>query len=256
MITVLVGLLVVLLGARLRLRPPARRPPTRAVLDARPCATDPALADLSPATPTPVDPGEPDAVHGWRPHDWRPLVARRSIHRTTEPGPEHVATWCDDLARAVGSGATLPTAVATVEPPSTCVPAVDSIRLALARGAPLHDSCAPEDHPPALQVALTVIRACATQGGPAGEPLSRAAAILRGRAADAAERRTHSAQARLSAFVMTILPLCMLLLLVLTSGSVRRFVTTPLGLCVVASGAALNAIGWRWMRHLTNGGRP
>jgi Flp pilus assembly protein TadB len=58
----------------------------------------------------------------------------------------------------------------------------------------------------------------------------------------------HSAQARLSARVMTALPLAMLMLLVATSDSVRRVTVSPFGALVVTVGVALNLIGWRWMR--------
>ncbi len=58
----------------------------------------------------------------------------------------------------------------------------------------------------------------------------------------------------MSAVVMTILPVCMLSLLLLTSGSVRMFVGSPDGFGVVVIGAALNVAGWRWMRHLIGNG--
>jgi tight adherence protein B len=119
----------------------------------------------------------------------------------------------------------------------------------------LREASAIERCPAHLEVALTVIRACAAHGGPAAEPLSRAAATLRGRAADAAERRTQSAQARMSAIVMTVLPVCMLGLLLVTSGSVRTFAAGPLGLAVIATGTAANALGWLWMRRLIGGGQ-
>ena len=100
-----------------------------------------------------------------------------------------------------------------------------------------------------------MLRACAEHGGPPGEPIDRAAATLRGRAADLAERRTHSAQARLSAVVMTWLPIAMLALLLVSSASVRAAVTGPAGLLVVASGAILNFVGWRWMGRIIEGRR-
>ena len=71
----------------------------------------------------------------------------------------------------------------------------------------------------------------------------------------AAERRTQSAQARLSAVVMTVLPLAMLGLLLVTSSTTRQAATTPLGLLVIATGAVLNLAGWRWMRRIIVG-RP
>lgn len=225
----LAGLLVMLIGWRLQVRPQRRvpGPPTRA---SKACDS----VDVSGALR---------------------LGDRWPVRRPTGLGPEHVAAWCDGLARAVAGGATLATAIRTVEPPAPCVAAVSSIRLALERGASLHDACSSGPHPPDLQVAVTVIQACAAHGGPAAEPLGRTAAVLRGRAADAAERHTQSAQARMSAVVMTVLPIGMLILLLATSASVRSFVASPAGLGVVAVGAALNTLGWRWMRRLVDGSR-
>jgi Flp pilus assembly protein TadB len=92
-------------------------------------------------------------------------------------------------------------------------------------------------------------------GGHPAEPLDRAAAALRARAADRAERRTHSAQARASALVMTWLPIVVLALLVAMSGAVRSVVVTPFGAWSVLAGAGLNLTGWRWMRRLVDGVR-
>jgi tight adherence protein B len=95
-----------------------------------------------------------------------------------------------------------------------------------------------------------VVRACAEHGGSAAEPIDRAAAALRQRAALAGERRTNSAQARMSALVMTGLPAAMLMLLTITSGSVRAAATSPVGSIAIAIGALLNIAGWHWMRQL------
>jgi tight adherence protein B len=103
---------------------------------------------------------------------------------------------------------------------------------------------------PDLDLVLVVVRACAEHGGEGAEPIDRAAAALRQRAALAGERRTNSAQARMSALVMTCLPLAMLALLALTSRSVRAASTSPAGLVAIALGAMLNLAGWAWMRRL------
>lgn len=235
MTTMLVWLFVVLIGDRLRLRPPRR--PLGFV------TTSAGVGDVAP-----------DAGRiAWRRHRWSMLteLTRSSVGIA----PEHVATWADGLAGAIRSGSTLAAAIRDVEPPRSCAPAITSIRLASRRGASLRRACEIEPCPPHLDLALAVIRACAENGGPAAEPLSRAAATLRGRAADDAERRTQSAQARMSAVVMTVLPICMLGLLLLTSGSVRLFIGSPLGAGVVAVGALLNLLGWLWMRRLIDGGR-
>jgi tight adherence protein B len=83
--------------------------------------------------------------------------------------------------------------------------------------------------------------------------IDRVAATLRQRAADRAERRVQAAQARLSAHVMTAVPLSMLGLLLATDGDVRAVTTTPIGATCLVTGLALNAIGWTWMRHIVEG---
>ncbi len=219
----LVAALVLLVGAKLRVRPAPRVPTnSRAMTTSR-------------------------QVGGGA------MIKARVCPRRATIDAIHVATWCDELARAVSTGSTLVAAIRQVEPAPECGAAIGSIRLALERGAALQDACSIECGSHDLQLALTVLRACAAQGGSAAEPLSRTAATLRGRAADAADRLTQSAQARLSATVMTILPACMLVVLLASSGAVRGFVASPAGLMVVAFGAVLNTSGWRWMKRLIEG---
>jgi tight adherence protein B len=141
----------------------------------------------------------------------------------------------------------------TADPPASCSAYVDEIVFALDRGSRLADALAGPTPSPHLDLAVTVLRACALNGGPPAEPLDRAAATLRGRAADAAERQTQSAQARLSAVVMTILPVAMLVLLLATSSTTRAAASTPTGSVAIVLGAALNIGGWRWMRRIIAG---
>ena len=186
-----------------------------------------------------------------------PIVRPRShrlrlrVRRAGGPVPAgEVAAWCERLARVVRGGSTLTGAVCEVEPPSACRATIDAVVLGVRRGARLSDAAAVTTPSPHLNLALTVIRACAVNGGPPAEPLDRAAATLRGRAADAADRRTQSAQARLSALVMTILPVAMLLLLLATSSATREAAAGPAGLAAIGAGGALNVAGWRWMRRI------
>ena len=125
--------------------------------------------------------------------------------------------------------------------------------LAIERGVPVIDAIGQTAADRHLDLALTVVRACATAGGSPAEPLDRAASALRARAADAADRSVHSAQARMSAIVMTALPVAMLLLLTLTSPAIRRAALSPLGLTCITVGAVLNLAGWRWMRRVIGG---
>jgi Flp pilus assembly protein TadB len=161
-----------------------------------------------------------------------------------------VAAWCESLARVVRGGSTLIGALHSVAPPPSCRDALDPVILSLRRGGSLRDALDVATHSPHLDLAVTVLRACTANGGPPAEPLDRAAATLRGRAADLADRRTQSAQARLSATVMTVLPIAMLALLLTTSATTRSAATSTTGLAVIVAGAVLNLIGWRWMRRL------
>ncbi len=177
---------------------------------------------------------------------------RRS--RPVEPvDAAEVAAWCDALARVVRGGSTLAGAICNVEPPAGCRPVSDQITLALDRGRGLGEALAVQSPSSHLTLALSVMRACATNGGPPAEPLDRAAATLRARANASAERRAQSAQARMSAVVMTVLPVAMLALLLVTSASSRHAATSPAGLIAIVSGGCLNAAGWRWMRRIIGG---
>ena len=189
--------------------------------------------------------GAPARLAGWR-----------SRRRTVEVTAAEVAVWCEALARAARSGSTLTEAIRDVDAPSSCRDAIDTVSLALARGRSVSTALDAVRSPsPHLTLALGVLHACAHHGGRPAEPLDRAAATLRARAMAAAERRTQSAQARLSAVVMTVLPVAMLGLLLATSATTRQAAATPLGMLVIGAGALLNVAGWRWMRRIIMG-RP
>ena len=162
--------------------------------------------------------------------------------------PAEVARWCEALARAVRGGASVIVALREVDPPASHVATVASVIRECERTGRF--VLRERDGSPHLTLALAVVSATFEHGGPGAEPLDRAAAVLRARSAEQAERRVQSAQARLSAQVMSLLPVSMLILLVTTSASVRTVVATPAGSALVATGGALNLVGWRWMRRI------
>jgi tight adherence protein B len=175
-------------------------------------------------------------------------------HRSAGLDPADLAVWCDSLARALRGGATLHHALRTIPPPASVRDRLAPAMLALERGASVAAALAePVAGSPHLDLVLVVLRACAEHGGEAAEPIDRAAAALRQRSALAGERRTQSAQARMSAVVMTLLPGAMLGMLLLTSPPVRASAASPIGLVVIAGGALLNLAGWWWMRRLIAG---
>lgn len=178
---------------------------------------------------------------------WSRVRSRGRRVVTTE-----LAGWCDALARDIRSGASLSSALRSAEPPAGTV--FVEARRRLDRGVPLRDAVSLPAATSDEHAVLVVLAACAEQGGAAAQPLDRVASTLRRRAADDAERAVHSAQARLSAVVMTVLPGAMLAVLLATSGSVRDVVLTPYGGLVAAVGSGLNLVGWGWMRRIITGG--
>jgi Flp pilus assembly protein TadB len=57
----------------------------------------------------------------------------------------------------------------------------------------------------------------------------------------------------MSAVVMTLLPVVMLSIMLVTSAAVRGVASSPVGVATIALGIGLNAAGWRWMNHLVEG---
>jgi tight adherence protein B len=135
----------------------------------------------------------------------------------------------------------------------------DDIRLALDRGASVADAVSGtqqgsfERSLPGRQhltLAMSIIGVSATIGGSAAAPLDRVAAALRLRAVDRDDRATQAAQARMSAHVLTVVPLLMLLILAAADADVRTAIVSGAGTVCVALGLLLNACGWWWMRRL------
>jgi tight adherence protein B len=127
---------------------------------------------------------------------------------------------------------------------------------AVSRGRTLADALGDlADDGPASATGLVapVLVACAELGGPAALPLERVAATLHARSAEHAERRANSAQARLSARVLTTVPLGTLALLAVAEPTVRASLTSELGVVCVGLGGVLNLAGWFWMRRLVGG---
>jgi tight adherence protein B len=209
--------------------------------------------------PVPRRPGAVTATRPGRQAHWR-APARRFPCRPRPPGPGEVAMWCDAVARRVRSGDALSTAVAAAPGPGRMAPVAAALRQRVERGTPVAAAVAAvtdvadradrADAGPSAGLALEVVGVVASVGGPVAEPLERVAATLRQRVADLHERQAQTAQARLSAAVMSVLPVAALGAAVSVSAPVRSAVTTPIGLASIALGAALNVGGWCWMRRI------
>jgi Flp pilus assembly protein TadB len=176
-----------------------------------------------------------------------PALRRRS---DTEPGNLQVAEWCERVAAAVRAGSSLTRAV--VEAGDDVLSPFPGVAHAVRRGRGLAaalDELA-VDPATARGLVVPVLAACAELGGPAAQPLERVAATLHARAAEHAERHVNSAQARLSARVLTTVPFGVVGLLALTEPSVRGALATPAGMVCLVLGAGLNLAGWWWMRSI------
>ena len=173
------------------------------------------------------------------------------------PTARDVAEWCDDIVRHTRSGSSLREAVVTVPPDPATARATAPLRQAIDRGASLTDATARVTHAgPHLGLALAVIATASRIGGPSAAAIDRTAVVLRERAADLDDRATHTAQARLSAHVMTAVPLLTLGLLMATDEDVLAVVTSTLGTLCLAAGLLLNTAGWWWMRRIIGSVEP
>lgn len=188
-----------------------------------------------------------------------PTVVARWRGRRRGAAPGDVAAWCDELGRRLRAGSTLRDALRRTSPPSEELRrATEALRHRLARGASLDESLAgvePGRDRRHLTLAVAVIRAAGEHGGSTAQSLDRVAGALRLRAADEQERSAHSAQARLSAHVLTAVPIAFLVVVAAIDPSVRAIVASPVGVTLTAIGLLLNAAGWCWMRAIVGGPR-
>lgn len=186
----------------------------------------------------------------------------RTQHKTISPGA--VAEWCDALARSLRAGTTLRLALTSIEPADPALALrSQAVRQALGRGATvsaavtsLHADATsrPRRESSHLGLVSAMLATSGSIGGPTAASLDRLAGALRLRVADGQERAAHSAQARLSAHVLTFIPLSLLTLLVATDADVRAVLSQSTGFALVSIGLALNLAGWWWMRRVVTAG--
>jgi|CXWL01.1.fsa_nt_gi tight adherence protein B len=175
----------------------------------------------------------------------------RSPHPTDD-----VVELLDDISRDIRSGLSLTAAVtAALAARPTVLPATAS---ALGRGVPVHDAllAAPVSGSDEA-LAAHAIRLAHRSGERADAVAEQAAGILRERRAWQHERHAQAAQARLSARVLTWLPIVFAAWGLATSSRVRlAYGSTPVTLWCTGAGIALNICGSWWMHRIIGGDRP
>ena len=159
-------------------------------------------------------------------------------HRAVPPSAADWAAFLDITSTEVRSGSSL---IAALAHSRSHHPAL-AARVASFRGG--------DD--PDLAVVAQSVTAALELGGPVAATLHHGAALLREREAQRAEANAYSAQARLSAKVLTAVPLVFAAWSAATSGSFRQAITSPTGLAAASTGLATNSLGWWWMRRIVD----
>ena len=198
-----------------------------------------------PGQPLRVWPRPGSPLNGW--------TSRLRPGRRSQP-VDDLPRFIDDISRRCCSGDSLSAAFINAAQYTWCSQLFAPTLQSLGNGSTLSEAL---QMPPTVRhddALLTwhVLKLCARHGGILNEPLDRAAATLRSRQAISHERAAQSAQARLSAKVLTIAPIAFAGWTALTTPAVRDFFASPAGLICVAVGALVNLTGWVWMNRIVS----
>jgi len=185
-----------------------------------------------------------------------PVLRKRARRRSLL---DDIAPTLDALARATAGGCTLAQAIDALPSPSSR-PFASLIRTTVVERGPVTTVARALrgllDHgwaqPAECRLALVVLVLVAELGGSAPHALDRTAAAVRERRAAVAERRAHAAQARLSATVLSTVPIGFAVWSALTDRRVASFfLGSASGATCLTLGLLLNAIGWWWSARIT-----
>jgi tight adherence protein B len=178
------------------------------------------------------------------------------LARSCDPSPSDqlLAALLDDIARRCASGDSLTNAFVFSGGIAALIPVFDHTLVLLRHGATLGEALpAPSAERPSLALVLHVLGLCARVGGNVSESLDRGAATLRERDSVVQERIAQSAQARLSARVLTLIPVAFACWTLITSAQSRAFMFTAVGMASVGIGLSLNVAGSRLMSRIITG---
>lgn len=174
--------------------------------------------------------------------------------RARRPNAAPTATQWADLLAAVAADVRTGTALGPAFTAATHRLPTDG--LVVRRGGTIAALGEHTDLHPDEAVVVHVVLTTHALGGAVAAALDGAAAVLRERSLLRAEAAVHSAQARLSARVLTLVPLAFATWSLLTSRSFRSAWGSAPGLLSVAVGAGLNVLGWYWMRRIVHRATP
>ncbi len=176
--------------------------------------------------------------------------APRRRGKRRDPSAGEWAALLDRMSAEVRIGASLSTAFAQAMAGGAVVGRVVRPGIAVASLAEPEKASATGAVPDDEVLTAHAIGTAHALGGPVAATLDATAAQLRERVALRAEAQVHSAQARLSARVLTAVPVVFCLWNVATSGPVRQVWLGPVGTACALLGGGLNLVGWWWMRRI------
>ena len=124
------------------------------------------------------------------------------------------------------------------------------------RGVVLADAiaeCALPTWTPEIRFASRTLAVASAGGAGVAPALEHSASVLREQQALMLDRDVQASQAQLSTKVLTWLPIAVFAWIAITDPIARMFLlSTPVGMCCVATGITLNVSGRKWMSHVVD----
>ncbi len=124
------------------------------------------------------------------------------------------------------------------------------------RGVGIADAlveCALPTWTPEIRFASRTLAVASAGGVGVAPALEHSASVLREQQGLMLDRDVQAAQAQLSTKVLTWLPIAVFAWIAITDPIARMFLlSTPVGMCCVATGITLNVSGRKWMSHVVD----
>ena len=175
---------------------------------------------------------------------------------TTTP-PLAITDFLDAIARDVRSGFSLASSfVQCSDQQSDDNHWSQPVAQQCLRGVVLADAlveCALPTWTPEIRFASRTLAVASAGGAGVAPALEHSASVLREQQALILDRDVQAAQAQLSTKVLTWLPIAVFAWIAITDPVARLFLlSTPLGMCCVATGITLNVSGRKWMSNVVD----
>lgn len=178
--------------------------------------------------------------------------------KTTPPRtPLAITDFLDAIARDVRSGFSLASSfVQCSDQQSDKNHWSQPVAQQCLRGVVLADAlvdCALPTWTPEIRFASRTLAVASAGGAGVAPAIEHSASVLREQQGLMLDRDVQAAQAQLSTKVLTWLPIAVFAWIAVTDPIARMFLlSTPVGMCCVATGITLNVSGRKWMSHVVD----